>query len=68
MGFGVAVGQHGDEQFFVVFIDAFPAFGKDGGPKRMANSDSRDFEIEVTEGEVEVSVVEAVSGVFKVIF
>ena len=27
LGFGVAVGQHGDKKFFVVFIDEFPAFG-----------------------------------------
>ena len=27
LGLRVTVDQHGDEQFFVVFVDTFPAFG-----------------------------------------
>jgi len=52
---------------FVVFVYAFPAFREDGRSEGMSTSDSRDFEIEIAEGEVEISGVEAVSGIFGMI-
>ena len=68
LSFWVVISEHGDKQFFVVFIYAFPGRGKDGGSEGVSESDTRDFKVEVAEGEVKVSVVEAIWGVFWVGF
>ncbi len=55
LSLGVAIGKHGYEEFFAVFIDPFPSFRQDSW---------FEGEVEVAKGKAKLSLIEAVSGVF----
>ena len=49
LGEGVTVGEYGNEEFFVVFVAAFPAWREDGRAEGLREPDPGDLEVELAE-------------------
>jgi len=63
----VAVDEEGEEEFFIVFVSAFPVLREEGRAEGIAEADAGDSEVKFSEGEGEGAVIEAVGLIIRIL-